>query len=326
MGIGLPPLKPLVGLENLQGPGPGLVPGKPRKRTRQGVHRPIGLDHRQRPQAMAAADLEVHHRMAGGDLQNTRSELGIDRRIGDDRDHPVGEGDPDLLPHIAPVSFVVGMDGQGQVGDDSLRPRGGHHESLVLSVRQEVLHIDQLSDTVLVGHLHIRQGRETSRTPVDHALGPIEGAVFVKADKDLAHRLGKSRIHGESLVVPGERGAKPSNLVPDPGADGVLPLPDTRDKILAAQTLEIDAVCAKLFFHDILGGNAGVIHPGNPQNIVSRHPVVAGHHILDRQVEGMSHMKAAGDIGGRNHHRKGRVSLSGGGRLPAGEDLGLDAG
>ncbi len=80
-------------------------------------------------------------------------------------------------------------------------------------------HINQLSDTILVGHLHIRQGGEAPGTPMDHALRPVEGPVFIETDKDLPDRPGEPRVHGEAFMVPGEGGSEPSDLIANPRAD-----------------------------------------------------------------------------------------------------------
>ena len=56
----------------------------------------------------------------------------------------------------------------------------------------------------------------------------------------------------------------------------VLPLPDPLDERLAAEVVAGLALLGQLALDDVLGGDAGVVHAGQPQRLVALHALAAG--------------------------------------------------
>jgi hypothetical protein len=74
-----------------------------------------------------------------------------------------------------------------------------------------------------------------------------------------------------------------------------------------------------------------VIHAWLPQGVAPHHAMVADQDILDRAVERVAHVQAAGHVGRRHHDgigpgRRSQVGSEGVGGLPLGVVLGLDLG
>ncbi len=87
-------------------------------------HEPVGADHHRLGQAVRAADLEVRGVVARRHLKRTGAELGLDALVRDHRHAALDEGDDDLLADEAGVPLVLGMHGDGDVGEDRRRAHG----------------------------------------------------------------------------------------------------------------------------------------------------------------------------------------------------------
>ena len=73
------------------------------------------------------------------------------------------------------------------------------------------------------------------------------------------------------------------------------------------------AVARELAFDDHLSGDAGVVGARLPERIVSAHPGIADQNVLQRVVERMAHVQAAGDVRRRDNdgERRGlRTTIS----------------
>ena len=124
-------------------------------------------------QVVALADGEVVRVVGRGDLDGAGAELGVDVRVGDDRDRAVGQRQLDLLADEVRVPLVVGVDGDGGVTEHRLGAGGGDDEGLVALA---VLDGDELAVVVLVVDLDVGDGGQTARAPVDDALGAVDQA------------------------------------------------------------------------------------------------------------------------------------------------------
>ncbi len=81
-------------------------------------------------QVVALADLEVDRVVAGRHLQRAGAALDAHRLVGDHRHRPVRGGHEHLPPDQVAVAVVLGVHGDGGVGRDRLRPRGGDDDVL----------------------------------------------------------------------------------------------------------------------------------------------------------------------------------------------------
>ncbi len=150
-------------------------------------------------------------------------------------------------------------------------------------------------------HLEIGDRGEQLRVPVDQALVLVDQPVVVKLDEHLEHRPRQALVHGEALARPVAGGAEPLELVDDDAAGFGLPGPHPLEEFLAAH----GAAGGLLALHELaldhhLGGDAGVIGARLPQHVAAAHALEPAQHVLQRVVEGVSHMQGAGDVGRRD--------------------------
>lgn len=74
---------------------------------------------------MALPDLVVQGIVGRGDLEGPGAEVLLHGGVGEDGDPDLGEGDPGPLADEVPVALVLGVDGDGLVGEDGLGADGG---------------------------------------------------------------------------------------------------------------------------------------------------------------------------------------------------------
>src|SRR5690606_15535283 len=105
----------------------------------------------------------------------------------------------------------------------------------------------------------------------------------------------------ETLAAPVTRCSETTKLVDDRAAAFALPLPDTLNKGLAPHVTAANvALRLKLPLDDQLRRNARMIEPRLPEHILAPHALETDQHILQRVVERMAHMQAAGHVWRRN--------------------------
>ena len=125
------------------------------------------------------------------------------------------------------------------------------------------------------------------------------------------YRARQALVHGEPVAAPVDAVAECAHLPADRAAGVVLPVPHLLDEQLAAEVLLGLAVDCELLLHHGLGGDAGVVHPGQPQHLVALHPLAPGQRVHQRVVQRMAHVQAAGHVGRRQHHRVWRLAAVG---------------
>ena len=124
-------------------------------------------------------------------------------------------------------------------------------------------------------------------------------------------------------------------LAADRAARLLLPGPDPGEEGGAAEIAPALALEGELALDDHLGRDAGVIHAGLPERCVAPHAVEADQRVLDRVVERVPHVQAAGDVRRRHDDAIGRRVRIGRGpektaglpqAVPPGLDLGRSVG
>ena len=168
--------------------------------------------------------------------------------------------------------------------------------------------------------------------PVDQAFAAIDQALVVHIDKDLddgvvevailtSRRTGRAG-HGKGFAVPIGAGAQTLQLANNRAAGFDLLIPNARQELVPPHiTARRLAILRHLALGHHLRGNARMVGAGLPKGVIPLHPVPAHQNILQRVVEGMAHVQAAGDIRRRDHHGKGRMPRLGIG--PGGKGLGV---
>ena len=160
---------------------------------------------------------------------------------------------------------------------------------------------DQFAVGVGVVHLDVGQRGQAARAPVDDPLGPVDEAVVVEPLEDRLHGAGQALVHGEALAGPVHAVAEPAHLAEDLPAGGGLPLPHPLHERLAAQVMPGQAVLGQFPLDHVLGGDARVVHAGQPQRGVALHPPPPDQRIHERVIERMAHVQGAGHVRRRDH-------------------------
>ena len=135
---------------------------------------------------------------------------------------------------------------------------------------------DELAVVVLVLDLDVGDRGQAARAPVDDALGAVDQPVVVEPLEDRLDGPGQALVHGEALARPVDAVAERLHLAEDLAAGLLLPLPDALDERLAAEVVAGLALLGELALDDVLGGDAGVVHAGQPERLVALHPRCGG--------------------------------------------------
>ena len=85
-----------------------------------------------------------------------------------------------------------------------------------------------------------------------------------------------------------------------------LPLPDLFDERLPAQVVPRQPLLGELALDDVLGGDAGMVHAGQPQRLVPLHPAPPDQCVHERVFERMPDVQRTGDVGWRYHDAERR--------------------
>ena len=157
VAVGLHLFQEALGLQVGDHPFPGLEPVQALVRAGVLVHPARLVKGLDRGQLVPKPDLEVVGVVGRGDLQSPGAERGIDMLVGDDRQNPVGQGQPDLLADEFLESFILGIDRHGRVAQHGLRPGGGHGQGAG-TVGQGISDVVQGPRNVPVLHLQVGQG------------------------------------------------------------------------------------------------------------------------------------------------------------------------
>ena len=191
------------------------------------------------------------------------------------------------------------MHRDGGVAEHGLGPGGGDHDGLVTVAT--VADRGELALVVAVVDLDVGQRGQAARAPVDDAFGPVDQAVVVQLLEDRLHGAGQARVHREPLARPVHAVAQAAHLAQDLAARFGLPLPDPLDERLAAQVVAAQALLGQLALHHVLGGDAGVVHAGQPQRVVALHATAPDQRVHQRVVEGVADVQGAGDVRRGDH-------------------------
>ncbi|GAB1486457.1 hypothetical protein MASR2M79_15070 [Aminivibrio sp.] len=84
-----------------------------------------------------------------------------------------------------------------------------------------------------------------------------------------------------------------------------LPLPDPVYELLPAEVMAGFSLFGQTALHHVLGGDAGVVRAGEPEDAETLHPFVSAEDILKGVIEGVPHVEGSRDVGRRDDDREG---------------------
>ena len=261
------------------------------------VHGPVQPDHVDDRETVADADLVVGGIVAGGDLECTGAEGHLDRRVGDDRDAPAGEGKDDVTAHQVPVAGIVGIHRHRGVPEHRLGTDRGHDHLAA------ALHgVAQAGEGVVVldpFDLLIADGAAIVGAPIDDAGAPVDQSLVEEGLEDGADGPHVGLVQGESRARPVAGEAEPAHLLVDAAAAFLIPGVHPGLEGGASDRLAAGALRDQLALDHRVGGDGGVIGAGAPLDLGAAHPPVAGQDVLDREAHGVAHVQRGGDVGRR---------------------------
>ena len=270
---------------------------------------PSGLSRLIIGSAIAQTGLVIVGIMAGGDLDDAGAEGRVDQeRIGDDRDLAVGQGQVDVLADQVFVARVVGMNGHGRVAQHGLGPGGGDVEDLAgRRAGDRVLDRPEMAGDFFVIDLVVGHGGAELGVPVDQPLAAKDLARLEQVEKRAADCARAKLVEGEPGPLPVAGTAHQPELAQDPLLVLVFPGPDSLDQGLAAQVVAgLLLLLEQPLFDDGLGGDAGVVGAGHPEDVVALHPPPADQDVLQRVIERVAQVEGTGDVRRRDHDAVGR--------------------
>ena len=161
----------------------------------------------------------------------------------------------------------------------------------------------------------IAEGGQAARAPVDHVAPAIDQLLVVEPQEGFQHGAVERRLQRKALARPVAGSAQADHLVLDGAAAVGFPLPDAPLKLFPPDLLAVEALLGQLALHHHLGGDAGVVHPRQPQYAVALHAPPAHQDVNLGMLEHVAHVERAGDVGRRDGEREaglvGRALLGG---------------
>ena len=201
--------------------------------------------------------------------------------------------------------LVLRVHGHTRVAHHGLGPGGGYHQ-VAGAVGEGIADVPEVAGLVLVLHLRVGEGGDAVGAPVDNAASLVDEALVVELAEGLPDGLGKPLVHGEAGPGPVAGHAHLLLLLDNAVSVLLLPLPDPLEELFPAQVIAAEAlVDPQVLLHLHLGGDAGVVHAGEPEGGVALHPLEAGEDVLEGAVQGVAHMELPGDVGGRHDDGEG---------------------
>ena len=264
----------------------------------------VGREYVDDGEVVAFADVEVRLVVGRGDFQRAGAEFHVHMVVRDDRNLRMGKRPEHLAAQVFGVSRVFRVHRHRHVAHQRFRAGGGDFKKLAGGVGQLVAH--EIQFRALRGHDHllIGQGGEGHRAPVDDPLAAVDQALFEQLDEDMAHPFRVGGVHREPFAAPIARATEPFELLDDDVAVLGLEIPDALEKLVAAEVAAGFALGFAEFALDFrLGGDAGVVGAGQPQDFLAKLAGAAGQDVLKRVVQDVPEMQDAGDIRRRDDDR-----------------------
>ena len=283
---------------------PGLVAVHTLVLAAVGVDLAVVVQHPDYLQVVAQTHLEVVGVMGRGHLHAAGTEVHLGVVVCHHRNFLVHQGQNHLLAHNGGVTLVIGVDTHAGIAQHGFRT-GGSHNHLTGAVSQGVTDVPQVARLVHIFHLGVTQSGDAVGAPVDNPAALVDEALFVQGDEHFPHCLGAALVHGKPCPLPIAGGTQFLLLLYNPVTEFVLPVPDPLQELLPAQVVPGQSFFPQLLFHLNLGGDACVVHAGNPQGAVTLHSLEPNQGILQGGIHGVTHVQLAGDIGGRHNDGKG---------------------
>ncbi len=264
---------------------------------------PVGPDRLDGIELVVTADLEVGDVVGRRDLEGAGAEIGLDALVGDDGQAAPEQREDGRAADDVGVAAVRRVHGHRRVPQHGLGTRRRDRDAApALEVVADVVQVTLVDD---VRDFEVADRRAAARAPVDQIRVLVDVSLAVQRDEDLEDGADVALVEGEALALVVAGTAQALELVDDVAAVLLAPGPDAFGERLATEVFLRQTLSAQLLLDDVLGGDPGVVGAGQPARVLAEHAVIADEHVLDRAVEGMSHVQVARDVGRRDDDRVG---------------------
>ena len=283
--------------------GARLVRLHPAEALRRSVgHAAVLADHGDLVEALPAADLEVARVVPRRDLERAGSELGIDVLVGDDRQPSPDERQDRRLADQTGVALVLRVHRDRRVREHRLGAHRRDRHRARTGLERVIDHVQRVLDGALL-HLEVGYRRAQAGIPIDQIVIAVDEALLVEPHEDVRDGAHVVVVHREALVRVVERRAQRPELALDRVAVLLPPMPDPPDELLAADLLAARALALQQLLDLALCRDAGVVRPEDPLGPAPPHPRHPDARVLDRGVQRVAHVQAAGDVRWRHGDR-----------------------
>ena len=246
--------------------------------------------------------------MARRDLYRARSQFRVSMFVRHDGHAPPGDGQFHELADHGFVARIIRVHGHGHIGQHRFRPGGGDFDIVLPpntgavelhAIGQRIFEMPEMAFHFARFHFKVGNRGFQLRVPVHQAFVAVNQALVVKVHEHFHDRFGKMRVHRELFAAPVHRTAQPAQLARDRAAALLLPLPHLVHEGFARVIGAFVLPLFQLAFHHHLGGDPGMVGSHHPQRILAAQPFVTDDDILQRVIQRMADVQAAGDIGRR---------------------------
>ena len=184
-------------------------------RACKGIELTFVVDHFDRFEAVALADLEVILIVRRRDFEATGAELAVDIFVANDRDFCLRERPPDRLADQVLVTLILRMHRDRSIAHEGFGACGGNFEMRAFAVWLHQLVAHFIEEATLRLHVHLFVGNRgvRGRAPVDHALATIDVTTLIERHECGEHGLRVVLIQSEAGAIPVAGRAKLLQLV-----------------------------------------------------------------------------------------------------------------
>ncbi len=193
------------------------------------------------------------------------------------------------------IAFICGVNGNGCITKESFWTCcGNFYFTTAISIF--IIKVIHRTLCILVVNFIISKGCSTTGAPVYKTFSTVHEAAFIKGYKYITYCGTKSFIIGKAFPVPIGGVTKLFLLLYDYSVVFFLYLPCPFQEFFTSQIISGFAFLLQCPFNNILGCNSSMVCSGNPQGIVTLHPVIAHYYVLQGIVKAVSHVKDSGDV------------------------------
>ena len=224
---------------------------------------------------MTQANLKVVGVVGWCNFNTACSKLFVHIRICNYRNFPIGKGKQQGFSDNVLIAFIFRIYRNRSIAEQRFGTCCSNDNNFIAPFYR-IFNVPKMAGLFCVFNLCIWKRSNASGTPVYNSWALIDKPFFIEIHKNLFHCFGAAFVHGKAFPCPVAGAAQLFQLINNPVAIELFPLPHLFHKLFAAQVVAgFTLFLAQHFLHFNLGGNTGVVGSGNPKGIKACHALVA---------------------------------------------------